>query len=437
MRISVFGLGYVGAVSAGCLTAAGHDVVGVDPTAVKVNLVNQGKSPVIEKGLDDLIKRAVRDGHLRATQDGREAVHATDVSLVCVGTPSKTNGDLDLTHVANVSREIGEAIATKTSRHTVVMRSTVLPGTVRGLVIPLLENHSGKRAGCDFGVGNNPEFLREGTAVADFFSPPKTVVGAVDNLTLDTVTNLYKDLPGPVIRTSIEVGEMVKYVDNVWHALKVAYANEVGSVCKAVGVDSHTVMEIFCQDTKLNLSGYYLRPGFAFGGSCLPKDLRAFTYRARSLDLNLPVVNSILNSNEHQIDRGFDLIVASGKRKVSVLGVSFKAGTDDLRESPVLEIVERLIGKGYDVRIFDKNVTLSRLVGANREYLLKGIPHVSSLLVDTLDEALSHGETIVVGTNDPEFLRIGERLSSIHSVVDLVRIDSRHLIGGHYDGINW
>jgi GDP-mannose 6-dehydrogenase len=437
MRISVFGLGYVGAVSAGCLAAAGHDVVGVDPTAVKVDLVNQGKSPVIENGLGELIEEAVQGGHLRATQDGREAVLATEMSLVCVGTPSKSNGDLDLAHIANVSREIGEAVRTKLDRHTVVIRSTVLPGTVRGLVIPLLEKSSGKRAGVDFGVGNNPEFLREGTAIADFFNPPKTVVGAVDEETLDTIVNLYKDLPAPIVRSSIEVCEMVKYADNVWHALKVAYANEVGSACKAMGVDSHAVMDIFCQDTKLNLSPYYLKPGFAFGGSCLPKDLRALTYRARSLDLDLPLMNSILISNERQISRGFDLVAARGKRPISILGVSFKAGTDDLRESPILDLVERLIGKGYDVRIFDKNVNLSRLSGANREFLLKSIPHVSSLLVGTLEEALSHGETIVVGTRDPEFMQIGQRLTRNHFLVDLVRIESREQLDGHYDGINW
>ena len=358
MKISVFGLGYVGAVSAGCLTATGHEVTGVDPACVKVDLINGGKSPVIEEHLDELIGQAVRNGRLKATQDIQDAILSTDLSLVCVGTPSKPNGDLDLRHVATVSREIGEAISMKGARHTVVIRSTVLPGTVRGLVIPLLEKTSGKQAGSGFGVGNNPEFLREGTAVADFFHPPKTVIGAIDTQTSDDIAALYSDLSAPLIRTSIEVGEMVKYCDNAWHALKVAFANEIGTTCKAIGIDSHAVMDIFCKDTKLNLSPTYLKPGFAFGGSCLPKDVRALAYRARYLDLDLPVLNSILQSNERQINRGFDLIAARGKRAVSFLGVSFKAGTDDLRESPILDLVERLIGKGYDVRIFDKNVNL-------------------------------------------------------------------------------
>lgn len=437
MKISIFGLGYVGAVTAGCLAASGHDVTGVDPAAVKVDLVNQGKSPIIEKDLNDLIERAIFEGRLKATRDGAEAVLTTDLSLVCVGTPSKSNGDLDLTHVAAVAEEIGNAIGKKSDRHAVVIRSTVLPGTLRGLVIPILEKASGKRAGSDFGVGNNPEFLREGTAVADFFAPPKTVVGALDPATLEVVVKLYKDVAAPIVRTSVEVCEMVKYADNAWHALKVAYANEIGTACKAMGVDSHAVMEIFCQDTKLNLSSYYLKPGFAFGGSCLPKDLRALTYRARSLDLDLPVINSILPSNERQIKRAFDLVASRGHRKVSILGVSFKAGTDDLRESPVLDLAERLIGKGYDVRIFDKNVNLSKLFGANREFLLKSIPHISSLLVESLGEALGHGETIIVGNRDPEFLNIREKLTANQFLIDLVRIDGPKQFGKNYDGINW
>ena len=437
MRISIFGLGYVGAVSAGCLSAVGHDVLGVDRAENKVDLINQGKPPVVEKKLGELIEAAVRAGRLRATQDAREAVQSTDISLICVGTPSKPNGDLDLTHVTNVSREIGQAIGTKSRRHTVVLRSTALPGTLRQTVIPILEQTSAKRSGDDFGVGNNPEFLREGTAVDDFFNPPKTIVGAIDQQTADVVAELYKDLPAPFIHTSIEVGEMLKYVDNVWHALKVSYANEVGSVCKAIGIDSHSVMDIFCQDTKLNLSRYYLKPGFAFGGSCLPKDVRALTYRARSLDIDLPVINSILTSNERQLNRGYDLIAAIGKRRVSVLGLAFKASTDDLRESPVVSLVEHLLGKGFDIRIFDKNVNLSKLIGANREFLLNAIPHVSSLLVETLDEALLHGETIVVGTNESEFARISDRLGADQYLVDLVRIESREGLDARYHGIGW
>jgi GDP-mannose 6-dehydrogenase len=437
VKISVFGLGYVGAVSAGCLAAFSHDVTGVDPANAKVDLTNRGQSPVVEKDLDRLLTDGVRNGRLRATTDARSAIEATELSLVCVGTPSKPNGDLDLAHVTAVSRQIGEALRSKNARHVVVIRSTVLPGTLRNVVIPILEEASGKKAGIDFGVGNNPEFLREGTAVADFHNPPKTVIGASDQETADTIASLYSTLDAPLIRTSIDIGEMVKYSDNVWHALKVAFANEIGSLCKAAHIDSHAVMDIFCQDTKLNLSPYYLRPGFAFGGSCLPKDVRALIYRARALDLDLPVMNAILASNARQVARGFDAIVAVGKRKVGFLGMSFKAGTDDMRESPVLELIERLLGKGFDIRIFDRNVNLAKLVGANRDYLLKTVPHVSSLLVDTPDDALAHGEVIVVGNADPEFLAIASRLGKGQHLVDLVRIEDADRLAGRYDGINW
>jgi GDP-mannose 6-dehydrogenase len=437
LKISVFGLGYVGAVSAGCLASLGHEVVGVDPVSAKVDLTNRGKPPVMETGLDRLLSEAVREGRLRATSDSFAAVHETDCSLVCVGTPSKANGDLNLAHVEAVCREIGAALRSKKERHLVVIRSTVLPGTLRGLVIPVLEKESQKKAGVDFGVGNNPEFLREGTAVADFHQPPKTVIGAMDERTANEIAALYSSMDAPVICTSIEVGEMVKYSDNVWHALKVAFANEVGAICKAAGVDSHEVMDIFCRDTKLNISSYYMRPGFAFGGSCLPKDVRALNYRARSLDLELPVINAILPSNERQIARGLDMILARGKRPITFLGMSFKAGTDDMRESPILELIERLIGKGFNVKIFDRNVSLASLVGANREYLLKTVPHISSLLVTSIDEALAHGETIVIGNRDPEFLEIGSRVRQDQFVIDLVRVAADAIKADGYSGINW
>ena len=437
MKISIFGLGYVGAVSAGCFTALGHEVIGVDPTDTKVDLVNAGKAPVVEKDLDGLIAKAVASGKLRATKDANEAVAASELSLVCVGTPSRSNGDLDVSHVAAAMGDIGRALKTKKSRHTVVIRSTVLPGTVRGVVIPKLEDASGKKAGRDFGVGNNPEFLREGVAVADFYGPPKTVVGGIDEETASLIASLYDGIKAPMIKTSIEVGEMVKYADNVWHALKIAFANEIGSICKAASIDSHQVMDIFCQDTKLNLSPYYLKPGFAFGGSCLPKDVRALTYKARALDLESPVLNAILPSNRHQISRGFDMITALGKKPVSFLGMSFKAGTDDMRESPLLELIERLIGKGYDIRIFDRNVSLAKLVGANRDFLLKTVPHISSLLVDKLDDALAHGEIVVIGNADPEFLTVAPRLKAHQALIDLVRIKDTDQLGERYSGVNW
>jgi GDP-mannose 6-dehydrogenase len=437
MRISVFGLGYVGAVTSGCLSTLGHSVIGVDYARAKVAIINEGRAPVIEKDLDRAIGDAVAGGHLRATHDAREAVLATDMSLICVGTPSRRNGDLDTNSLKSVCEEIGASLREKACWHSVVVRSTVLPGTIRGLVIPVLEASSGKKAGVDFGVGSNPEFLREGTAIEDFRRPPKTVIGIEEERTGAEIASLYTSIEAPLIRTSLEVAEMIKYSDNVWHALKVAFANEIGQICKKLHVDSHEVMEIFCQDLKLNLSGYYLKPGLSFGGSCLPKDVRALVHKARSLDLDLPVLASILPSNEKQTVRGLEMILHLGKRPVSILGMSFKAGTDDLRESPILEIIERLIGKGYDIRIFDRNVNLSKLVGANRDYLLRMIPHVSSLLVDSLDDALAHGQIIVIGNSDPEFCNIAARIGANQFVIDLVRIRDRSKLTGRYDGISW
>ena len=437
MKVSVFGLGYVGAVTSGCLATFGHSVVGVDYSEAKVALINQGKAPVIEKNLDKAICDAVGRGQLRATHDASEAILSTDLSLICVGTPSRRNGDLDTGSLKSVCAEIGATLRQKSTWHSVVVRSTVLPGTIRNIVIPELEKASGKKAGVAFGVASNPEFLREGSALDDFHNPSKTVIGAEDDRTGKEVESLYSMIKAPLIRTSIEVAEMIKYSDNVWHALKVAFANEIGVICKSLHVDSHEVMDVFCQDTKLNLSGYYLKPGFSFGGSCLPKDVRALVHRARSLDLDLPLLGSILPSNEKQTTRGFEMIMQLGKRPVSVLGMSFKAGTDDLRESPVLEIIERLIGKGYDVRIFDRNVNLSKLVGANRDYLLRMIPHVSSLLVESLDEALSYGEIIVIGNGDPEFRSIAPRIRPDQFVIDLVRIQDHSSLDGRYDGISW
>ncbi|HLH97118.1 MAG TPA: UDP-glucose/GDP-mannose dehydrogenase family protein [Xanthobacteraceae bacterium] len=437
MKISVFGLGYVGAVTSGCLSAMGHCVVGVDQSEAKVDLIKNGSAPVIEKDLEQTIADSVEGGHLTATHDAQAAVLATDLSLICVGTPSRRNGDLDVSSLKVVCSEIGAALKEKDSWHSVVVRSTVLPGTIRGLVIPVLEQSSGKRAGIDFGVASNPEFLREGTALEDFRAPPKTVIGADHERTAAEVASLYKSIEAPLIRTSIEVAEMIKYTDNVWHALKVAFANEIGLICKGVNVDSHDVMNIFCQDSKLNLSAYYLKPGFSFGGSCLPKDVRALVHKANSLDLDLPVLRAIIPSNEKQTARGFETILHIGKRPVSFLGISFKAGTDDLRESPILEVIERLIGKGFDVRIFDRNVNLSKLVGANKDYLMRMIPHVASLLVESLDEALAFGQTIVIGNGDPEFLNIARRIRPDQFVVDLVRIQNHNDLHGQYDGISW
>jgi GDP-mannose 6-dehydrogenase len=437
LRVSVFGLGYVGAVSAGCLAHRRHQVVGVDPIATKVDLINQGQSPIIEAEVPEIIASAVRDRRLRATQDPIQSVLDTELSFICVGTPSQVNGNLDLTYIRRICQQIGEALKQKVDRHTVVIRSTILPGTMRNIVIPVLQEFSGKKAGVDFGVCHNPEFLREGSAVKDFNFPPQTVVGEFDLTSGDALAELYKGIDAPLMRTDLETAEMVKYVNNSWHALKIGFANEIGNVCKSFSIDAHQVMKIFCQDTKLNISPAYLTPGFAFGGSCLPKDLRAISYQAKMHDLQLPILTSILPSNEIQVARGLQLIMQKGHKQIGVLGFSFKAGTDDLRESPVIEIIERLIGKGHDLRIYDKNVKMAKLVGANRDFILNRIPHISRLMVDDIDAVLDHAKTLVIGNNDPDFRQIPSRLRKDQYLVDFVRVMSGKSENGSYEGICW
>lgn len=435
MRISIFGLGYVGAVTAACLSGEGHDVTGVDTNPVKVELVNAGSSPVIEDGVGDLVATAVAEDRLRATTSCAEAVERSDLAFVCVGTPSQANGSLDLTHLRRVCTEVGDALRDRDRWFVVVLRSTLLPGTTSDVAIPLLEEASGKRVGEHFGVCVNPEFLREGSAVRDFHHPPKVVIGATDDTSRAVLTDVAEQQDAPTVQTEIPLAEMVKYADNAWHALKVSFANEIGTLAKAHGVDGRAVMEIFCADEKLNLSAMYLKPGFAFGGSCLPKDVRALSYRGRSLDLDLPVLNAILPSNAQQLERAFHLVTADHRRRIGVLGLSFKAGTDDLRESPTVDLVERLIGKGYDLAIFDDNVNLAKLVGANRDYILNQIPHISNLMVDTGEQLLAHAETIVVGTTDPRYAQLLEGVRDDQRVVDLARIG--HPPGGAYEGICW
>jgi len=437
LKVSIFGLGYVGTVSAGCLANDGHEVVGVDPVFAKADLINRGQSPIIEAEIGEIIAATVKSGGLRATNDPGEAIKATELSFVCVGTPSQANGNLDLRYIRRICEQIGEALKHKSVRHTVVIRSTILPGTMLNVVIPTLEEFSGKKAGSDFGVCNNPEFLREGSAVKDFRSPPKTVIGELDKASGDMLAKLYEKLDAPLIRTDLQTSEMVKYVDNSWHALKIGYANEIGNLCKAFGLDAHAVMNIFCQDKKLNISPAYLLPGFAFGGSCLPKDLRALAYQAKIHDLALPILMSILPSNELQVARGLQLIMEKGHKRVGVLGFSFKAGTDDLRESPIIEVIERLLGKGYDLRIYDKNVNIASLVGANRDFILNRIPHISKLMVSGIDAVLEHAQTIVIGNKDPEFQTVPERLGAEQLLVDFVRISDRRSDNGKYDGICW
>jgi GDP-mannose 6-dehydrogenase len=437
MRVSVFGLGYVGTVCAACLADEGHEVTGCDVSETKVSLINAGKSPIVEKDIGELVAANVNAGRLRATMGTQEAIANSDVSLICVGTPSMPNGSLDLTAVRNVATQIGAAIAAKDGFHSVVMRSTVLPGTLKTVVIPSLEAASGKINGEGFGVASNPEFMREGSAVADFRAPAKTVVGANDDTTRDRLAELYRGLPGRHIVTSPEVAELVKYTDNTWHALKVAFGNEIGNVAKEAGIDSHELMRIFFADDKLNISTAYLLPGFAFGGSCLPKDVRAINAFAMEKNVEAPLLRSLMPSNRQQIERALAWVLGQGSKKIGFLGFSFKAGTDDLRESPYLELIERLIGKGCDIRVFDQNVSLARLVGANKAYLMNAIPHVTELMVGSVDEIVDHADVIVATSRAPEYETIVERMREDQILLDMARLPHVEKAKGAYDGIHW
>ena len=438
MNVSVFGLGYVGSVSAASFAADGHTVVGVDVNSDKVASLNEGRSPIVEKGLDELIRENTANARLRATTSTTEAIEATDLSLICVGTPSRKNGSLDLSYLSRVCEQIGEALASKNSYHVVVVRSTVLPGTTHEVVIPALERTSGKKYGTGFGVSVNPEFLREGTALHDFRNPPMTLVGHNYRSDADSTEALYTMVEAPLVTTSIRTAEMIKYASNTWHALKVCFANEVGNLCKRLEIDSHEVMDIFCRDEKLNLSSYYLKPGFAFGGSCLPKDVRAMQYRAKEVDLEMPVIQSILASNQLQIQQAIDMVVETGKKRVGLLGFSFKAGTDDLRESPIVILAETLLGKGYSLCIYDRNVSIARLVGGNKEYINRQIPHLSSLLTESIDELLERSDVIVVGNGSPEFGEALKKTRPEQIVIDLFRAKvERDEVPAQYTGICW
>ena len=439
MNVSVFGLGYVGSVSAALFAADGHVVVGVDVNPVKVASLNEGRSPIVEKGLDELIRDGVGSGRLRATTNTADAVASTDLSLVCVGTPSRRNGSLDLSYLERVCEQIGEALREKDGYHVVVVRSTVLPGTTHDVVIPALERTSGKAYGTRFGVTVNPEFLREGTAIQDFRCPPLTLVGHNYRSDAEPTESLYRNVRAPIVTTSIRTAEMIKYASNTWHALKVCFANEVGNLCKRLDIDSHEVMDIFCRDEKLNLSSYYMKPGFAFGGSCLPKDVRAMQYRAKEVDLDMPVIQSILASNQLQIQHAIDMIVETGRKRIGLLGFSFKAGTDDLRESPIVILAEALLGKGFQLAIYDRNVSVARLVGANKEYINKQIPHLSSLLRDRVEDVVGDSEVIVVGNGSPEFAAALKHTRADQVVIDLFRLKDvgREEIPAQYTGICW
>ncbi len=439
LSISIFGMGYVGSVSAACFASMGHQVIGVDVNPSKVEMMASGRSPIIEAKMNELVAEAHTAGRLHATADSIDAVLNSDVSFVCVGTPSLRQGKLDLRHIEKVAREIGAALKQKKSPHVFVLRSTVLPGTTETLVRPILEECSGKSAGRDFMVDYNPEFMREGSAVADFLQPPYTILGTSDPAQLGILRELYKTTPGKVYETSIAVAEMVKYLSNAFHAVKVTFANEVGTLCKNLGVDAHAVTEIFTSDTRLNISPAYLSPGFAFGGSCLPKDVRALTYRAKELDLKLPMLESLLPSNVEHVERAVEAVMRTGKRKVAQLGLSFKAGTDDLRESPQVQLVKRLLGEGYDVKVWDRDVSLGRLAGSNRQYIEEVIPHIGSILSADLEGVLRGAEVVILGNKSANKDELSKYLRLEQIVIDLVHLDKtrRPTGAGVYEGICW
>lgn len=436
--VSIFGLGYVGSVTAGCLGHKGHRIVGVDVNPAKVEAFEAGRSPVLEPGLEDLLQETREQGRLTATTDTVQAVKETQISFICVGTPSLPNGKLDVTAVERVCEQIGEGMRAKEERHVVVVRSTVLPGTVRSVAVPALERGSGKTAGDDFGVCSNPEFLREGSAIADFLEPGMTVLGGDSDQDLALLRELYAWVPGDVFSTSPAAAEMIKYVCNGFHALKIAFANEVGTVCKHLDVDAEEVTEIFTADRRLNISPAYLKPGFAFGGSCLPKDLRALGYRVKELDLELPLLGSILPSNEQHLQRAGDMILRLGKRNVGLFGLSFKPGTDDLRESPHVQLVKRLLGEGCSVQIWDPNVSLGRLIGSNRAFIEEYIPHIGELLVDDPQAVIDAADVVVLATPALDKELVSSALSDEQVVVDLVNLktDAR-LSFEPYHGICW
>ena len=436
MKITVFGMGYVGCVTAVCLADQGHEVVGVDVDETKVTMINEGISPIIEPGLNEVLLRGVHSGRLLAVTRPESL---GDAVLVCVGTPSNENGSLGLGQMLKVIGEIGGLLRATTKYTVVAIRSTVLPGTVEQMLVPLLEEKSGKRCDADFGVCMNPEFMRETTAVRDFREPPFTIIGARDERAAACIREVYSEVNAPIERTTIKEAEMIKYACNAFHATKVCFANEIGNLGKRLGIDSHRVMKILCRDTKLNLSSYYLLPGFAFGGSCLPKDLRALLHRAKQLDLELPMLGSLMESNRKQMEVAYDMVRRTGKMNVGVLGLSFKAGTDDLRESPVVGLIETLIGKGYKVKVYDEEVSLAKLYGANRRYIEQTIPHISSVMTSSVADLVSSCDVVVVSKRSPEFTHVLEELShNGHILIDLVRLAANiNAKQPNYEGICW
>ena len=419
-KLSVFGLGYVGSVTAACFAREGHDVIGVDLNETKVNAVNSGHSPIAEAGLDHLIRDGVTQHKLRATVDADEAVNGSELSFICVGTPSAQNGDLDLNYVKRVSAEIGRALRRKREPHIVVVRSTMLPGTLETIVIPILEQSSGRKAGSDFGVCVNPEFLREGVSVEDFYSPPFTLIGSHDRTAAAAVHGLYAGIDAPILTVPPNTAEMVKCISNGFHAVKINFANEIGNICNELGMNSHEVMEVFCLDKKLNLSSRYLTPGFAFGGSCLPKDVRALTFKAEQLGVEVPMLSAVIHSNCNQIDRAVWMVMRTGKTRVGLFGLSFKCGTDDMRESPLVTLMQKLVSKGLEVVVCDPDVSVPRLVGANKEYIEHALPNIAQLLRSSIDAVLADAEVVVVGKEMDQFREIESKVREDQIIINLV-----------------
>ncbi len=436
MRINIYGLGYVGCVSATCLANNGFDVTGVDIDKLKVDMINKGRNPIVEPGLQEAIKKAAASKRLRATVNG---AGPADISIVCVGTPSNDNGSLQLQYIKRVAEQIGTFLGKNGNYHVVNIRSTVLPGTVEEVVIPILEEHAKKKAGKDFGICMNPEFMREGTSINDYFHPPFTVIGQIDKKSGDVIEKLYAGIQAPLFRTTIKAAEIVKYSCNAFHALKIGFANEIGNACKIFNIDSHEVMKIFCEDKKLNISPVYLKPGFAFGGSCLPKDLRALLHKAKETDLQLPILESILKSNNHQIEIAYRLIAKTRKRRIGLLGLSFKPDTDDLRESPMVELAEKLIGKGYSLSIYDKEVSIAKIYGSNKKYIERVIPHISSLMEESLSQVIKKSEVIVVTKITEEIEKLLAKLKGNKTIIDLAKLSlaQRKRDNGRYEGICW
>jgi len=435
MRISIFGLGYVGCVSLGCLAQNGHSVIGVDPNQTKVDQINAGKATIIEKDIESIIAGQVAAGNIMATTDNSLAINGSDISIIAVGTPSTNKGHLDLQHIFNVAENIGEVLKYKKTMHIVAIRSTVMPGTCDKFA-DTLEKISGKKRNIDFAVVDNPEFLREGTAVHDYYNPPITLIGSDNRDAAETLSLLYQKLPGEIIITDLKTAEIMKYVNNTYHALKISFGNEIGNICSELGIDSHKVMEIFCKDKQLNISPYYFKPGFAYGGSCLPKDLKGFQTLAHDLYVDVPVIDSINRTNEIQIQRAIKIIYKYWNKKLGFLGLSFKAGTDDLRNSPAVTVIETLLGKGCDIKIYDNNINLAMLTGTNKEFIDMRIPHLATLLTGDPVRMVNESDVIIINTKEPEFLKYIEHLHD-KVIIDFVHLDKELFLNNDYFGINW